>query len=178
MRDIGDHTSEFYSAGPLEFEPVADEPVNMDRAFDAALADVDLTFERGGRSFRRALCRFSRQGDLDRELALSLDDGFAATLSGRGAVSAVAEAEMSLEDELNALLGNSSASRSAPAVNAGLAAAPVSYAAPVARRSGLRPGRVQPGWPCDQRLGRSAQPGRRDELRPQPSISYVLRGRI
>lgn len=128
MHDIGDHTSELYAADPLDFEPTAADPRELDSHFDTALADVDFGFDAADDGDPAV----AAQGELDRELDLSLDEGFATALPVEApAAIAASQSEMSLEDELNALLGNSAPSRPAP-VRAEAAPAYVPYVPPVA----------------------------------------------
>ena len=132
MHDIGDHTSELYAADPIDFGPADADAHNLDSQFDTALADVDFGFDAvDDRAEHRDLA-VAAQGDLDRELDLSLDEGFATAMPVEApAEIAVAQSEMSLEDELNALLGNSAPSRPAP-VRAEAAPVYVPYTPPVA----------------------------------------------
>lgn len=130
VRDIGDHTSELYAAGPLEFEPAATQESGFEDQFETAFSDVDLRFDAEEDGAGEQNQPVASNADLDRELDLSLDDGFADTLaSEQQPVQAVAQ-EMSLEEELNALLGNSAPARATP-MRAEMAAAPAAYSAPV-----------------------------------------------
>jgi hypothetical protein len=132
MHDIGDHTSELYAADPLDFGPADADAHNLDSQFDTALADVDFGFGAVDDRAEQQDLAVAAQGDLDRELDLSLDEGFASALPVEApAAVAAADHEMSLEDELNALLGNSAPSRPAP-VLAEAAPAYVPYVPPVA----------------------------------------------
>ncbi len=122
--DIGDHTADLYAAAvPVEDAPSSDE-VDIDDAFASALDDVDLSFD----AAPTADAAEDEFDDLDRELNLSLRGNFEDTASpdddaDAAAVAQQPESEMSLEDELNALLGNALAGTSARS-SVALASAP------------------------------------------------------